>query len=88
MNDDMTLFDREAQNLYQMPFVDLSPFGQALVRQRVGARVKPEPAATGLDLMNALRVAHAKIAELEQTNRDLWEDNQELQLRLMEEDDE
>jgi hypothetical protein len=78
-------FEEEAQQLYQQSFASLSPFGQALVRQRVGARVAPPETVSVGDLIQALDMAHAKIARLEQDNKDLWDDNEDLRTQLSEE---
>lgn len=87
MYDEYEDLDDESLALYGQRYKALSPFGQSLVRSRLSARPKTEITMEHVDLAQALQVAHAKIAKLEQENRDLWQDNEDLQLRLLDTED-
>lgn len=71
---------------YGCPFHHLSAFGQREILAEWNGRDE-EMTMRHVDLAQALYAAQEKISKLEQENRDLWEDNEELQLRLFEYED-
>lgn len=82
----MSEFDSIAQELYRLPFDKISPHGQNRVR-KVYAQRNPPVGPLGMDhvdLAAALALAHEKIAELESDYKELWLDNEELELENLE----
>ena len=82
----MDKYDEIAQRLYGLSFKELSPFGQEMVRV-ASHGVLPEISMAAYDQTQALEAALKKISVLEQNNRELWEENEELQLRLLEQEE-
>lgn len=84
----MNELDKMAKMLYgpNATFESISEFGKRTIRQSVeGAK---QPTMKDVDLAQALAESQRREAALLKENKDLWEDNEELQLRLMEIEDE
>jgi len=74
--------DDRAQAKFGCNFADLSEWGKAELRREENLMNEPLT-FDHVDMARALQEAQAKVAKLERENRDLWEENEELQLRLM-----
>jgi len=85
----MNELDKIAHEVYGAPFKDLSAFGQNEIRRQAGS-LNPLNQAIGMhdvDIAQALANAQRKIATLELELRDVWEENEELKLQLIEGED-
>lgn len=75
-------WDQLAQQDYGQNFHDLSSFAQAALTTKYSERITIGPKE--VDLVRALAVANEKIAKLQRDNRDLWHDNEELEIENLE----
>lgn len=81
---DMSDLDKIANELYGQNYASLSSFGQEAVRlelPRTGSIADYEKDKLIVDLTD-------KIAQLTKENKELWEDNEDLQLELQNRDEE
>lgn len=74
-----------ADRMFNTSFDSLSEFGKREVRL---VAHRNEPTMADVDVIRALAAAQARISELEKEKLELWRDNEELQMRLMETEDE
>lgn len=73
-----------AQRLYGKKFDDLSAFAKEIIVRQKYPLPEPKIGPQEVDLVRAVAVANEKIAKLQRENRDLWHDNEELQLENLE----
>jgi hypothetical protein len=90
--EDQALLEKYAREMWRVSFSQLSPFGQKTVRNRIAVAnyfsdQSQSEAMRGPDLAHALQAAQARVAQLEQENKDLWEDNEELRIQLTEKEE-
>lgn len=86
----MRELDELARQHYGCSFNALSAFGQNEIRRKAGEIIplSSGPTMHDVDLARALVKAQERIAQLELENKDLFNDNEDLQLELMEKEDE
>lgn len=78
--------DQIALEQFGIKYDQLSAFSQLEVR-RAFANSQGGVTMDTVDVVRALKVAQFRLAELEKNNKDLWEENEDLQLQLLEAED-